>query len=590
MEPLRRVLGFIRPYRRLALLSLLLLALMVCLDLALPRLIQRIIDQGIAGRDRSVVIGTALLMLALSALSTVLAIGNNAYSVRVGEAVARDLRDALFVKIQSYSFGNLDRQKTGQLMVRLTSDVNAIKGLTQISLRIGTRAPLMMVGSGVLMVSTSRELALTMLPLLFLTSVLIVVFVLRMEPLYRLVQTKLDALNNVLQENIAGVRVVKALVRADFEQARFSVANDEMTRRSIDVMKFMSSMAPVLTLCVNLGLLIVIWSGGHQAIAGRLTLGQLVAFSNYMLSTMTPLVMMTMLSTIWAAGLASARRMNEIFDTLPDVRDAADARALPASAEARVSFEDVSFTYQGQGNEPVLSSIELSAEPGQTLGILGATGAGKSTLVQLIPRFYDSSTGRVSFAAEDVKQLRQDSLLAQMGIVPQEAILFTGSVRDNIRYGKPDASDADVRRAARAAQADEFIARLPQGYDAHVEQRGANFSGGQKQRLALARALLLEPKLLILDDSTSAVDVETEIQIQVALDASKHDRTTFVVAQRISTVLHADQILVLDKGRIVARGTHRELLRSSAVYREIYDSQLGHGPGEVAAGATEVQP
>jgi len=578
MEPLRRVLRFVRPYRRLALLSLLLLSFMVCLDLALPRLIQRIIDQGIAGHDRAVVIGTSLAMLGISALSTLLAIGNNAYSVQVGEGVARDLRDALFVKIQSFSFGNLDGQKTGQLMVRLTSDVNAIKGLVQISLRIGTRAPLMMVGSALLMISTSRELALTMLPLLFGTSVLIVLFVLRMEPLYRLVQTKLDALNNVLQENIAGVRVVKALVRADFEQQRFAVANDEMTRRSIDVMKFMSSMGPVLTLCVNLGLLIVIWSGGHQAIAGRLSLGQLVAFSNYMLSTMTPLVMMTLLSTIWAAGLASAKRMSEVLETVPDVRDAPDAVSLPLDAQPRVAFEDVSFTYQGEGNEPVLSEIVLHAEPGQTLGILGATGAGKSTLVQLIPRFYDASSGRVSLAGHDVRTVTQDSLLAQVGMVPQEAILFRGTIRDNIRYGRPDASEEEVVSAARAAQAEEFILRLPAGYDSPVEQRGANFSGGQKQRLALARALLLQPRLLILDDSTSAVDVETEIQIQAALDAGKRERTTVVVAQRINTVLHADQILVLDKGRIVARGTHRELLASSVVYREIYDSQLGHAP------------
>ena len=588
MEPLRRVLRFVRPYRRLALLSLLLLSLMVCLDLALPRLIQRIIDQGIAARQRSVVLGTSLAMLGISALSTLLAIGNNAYSVQVGEGVARDLRDALFVKIQSFSFGNLDRQKTGQLMVRLTSDVNAIKGLVQISLRIGTRAPQLMVGSALLMISTSRELALTMLPLLFATSVLIVLFVLRMEPLYRLVQTKLDALNNVLQENIAGVRVVKALVRADFEQQRFAVANEEMTRRSIDVMKFMSSMGPVLTLCVNLGLLIVIWSGGHQAIAGRLSLGQLVAFSNYMLSTMTPLVMMTLLSTIWAAGLASAKRMNEVLETMPDVRDAPDARALPPAAQASVAFEDVSFTYQGEGNEPVLSAIELRAEPGRTLGILGATGAGKSTLVQLIPRFYDASSGRVSFAGHDVRTVTQDSLLAHVGMVPQEAVLFRGTIRDNIRYGKPAASEEEVVRAARAAQAEEFILRLPAGYDSPVEQRGANLSGGQKQRLALARALLLEPRLLILDDSTSAVDLETEIQIQAALDAGKRERTTVVVAQRISTVLHADQILVLDKGRIVARGTHRELLASSVVYREIYDSQLGHAPPGLVP--REIQP
>jgi ATP-binding cassette, subfamily B, multidrug efflux pump len=590
MAALRRVLGFVRPYRRLALLSLLLLALMVCFDLALPRLIQRIIDQGIAAHDRSVVLGTALLMLAISALSTLLAIGNNAYSVRVGEGVARDLREALFVKIQSFSFANLDRQKTGELMVRLTSDVNSIKSLTQISLRIGTRAPLMMVGSGLLMISTSRELALTMLPLLFVTSVLIVLFVVRMEPLYRLVQTKLDALNNVLQENIAGVRLVKALVRSDFEEARFALANDELTRRSIDVMKFMSSMAPVLTLCVNLGMLIVIWSGGRQAIAGRLSVGQLVAFSNYMLSTMIPLVMMTLLSNIWAAGLVSARRMSEILDTEPDVRDAADAGPVPAGAQARVAFEDVSFTYQGEGNEPVLSHVDVQAEPGQTLGILGATGAGKSTLVQLIPRFYDATLGRVCFAGQDVKRLTQDSLLGHVGVVPQEAILFTGSVRDNIRYGRPDAPEEEVLQAARAAQADEFIRRLPQGYDSHVEQRGANFSGGQKQRLALARTLLLQPALLILDDSTSAVDVETEILIQAALDQTKQERTTFVVAQRISTVLHADQILVLDKGQIVARGTHRELLRSSVVYREIYDSQLGHGSELGVADGAEALP
>jgi ATP-binding cassette subfamily B multidrug efflux pump len=588
MQPLRKVLGFIRPYRRLAVLALVLLSAMVVLDLAIPRLIQRIIDQGIAAHDRGVVLGTAVLMLGISALSTVLALGNNASSVRVGEGVARDLREALFVKIQTFSYGNLDRQKTGQLMVRLTSDVNAIKSLTQISLRIGTRAPLLMIGSGILMISTSRELALTMLPLLVVTSVLIVVFILKMEPLYRLVQTKLDALNNVLQENIAGVRLVKALVRSDFEEARFSVANEDITQRSVQVMKFMSSMAPALTLCVNLGLVIVIWSGGRQAIAGRLSVGQLVAFSNYMLTTMTPLVMMTMLSTIWASGLASARRMDEILSTVPDVRDAPDALPLSPEAPARVALEQVSFTYHGAGNEPVLHGIDLQAEPGQTVGILGATGAGKSTLVNLLPRFYDATSGRVSIAGEDVRRLQHDSILAQVVVVPQESILFSGSVRDNLRYGNPTASEAEVVAAARAAQAHEFIAQLPDGYDAHVEQRGGNFSGGQKQRLAIARALLLRPKLLILDDSTSAVDVETEIAIQTALEQGKAGRTTFVVAQRISTVLNADQILVLDKGEIVARGTHRELLASSVVYREIYDSQLGHGAALDAAASAEL--
>ena len=578
MRDIRRLLGFMRPYWRLSVLALIALTVLVGLDLAIPRLIQHIIDQGIQRNDRALIIRTALTMLGISALSTVIAIGNNVFSVRVGEGVARDLRLALFSRIQGFSFGNLDRQKTGQLMVRLTSDVSAVKGLAQISLRIGTRAPLMMLGSLVLMITTSKKLALTMLPLLVVTSILIGFFVVRMEPLFLLVQQKLDALNNVLQENIAGVRLVKSLVRADFEGERFEAANLAMTERSIRVMKFMSSMAPVLAMCINAGVVIVIWMGGLQSIRGELSVGQIVAFTNYMFMTMTPLVMMTMLSNMWAAGLASSRRMDDILDSVPDVVDAPDAVALPPSERPRVVFEDVTFTYDGEGNEPVLRGVNLVAEPGQTVAILGSTGAGKSTLVNLIPRFYDVSSGRVAVGAHDVRELTQDSLVSAVGVVPQESVLFTGTVRDNIRYGRPGASDAEVEAAAKAAQAHDFVMRMPQGYGSRVEQRGANLSGGQKQRLAIARALLLRPRILILDDSTSAVDVETETKIQAALAATRAERTTFVVAQRISTVLEADKIVVLDKGRIVAEGTHRELMTSSPVYREIYDSQLG---GEV---------
>jgi ATP-binding cassette subfamily B multidrug efflux pump len=580
MRHVRRLLGFVRPYWRLSVLALVMLCALVVMDLAIPRLIQRIIDQGIGHHDSGVVVRTALVMLGISALSTVIAIANNVFSVRVGEGVARDLREALFLKIQHYSFGNLDRQKTGQLLVRLTSDVGAVKALTQISLRIGTRAPLLMLGSLVLMITTGRRLALTMLPLLLVTSLLIVFFVMRMEPLFRLVQQKLDAVNNVLQENIAGARLVKALVRADHEGERFEIANEEMTLRSIKVMQLMASMTPALTMCINVGVVIVIWLGGMQSIRGELSIGQIVAFTNYLLTTMSPLIMMTMLSNTWAAGLASLRRMDEILDSVPDVVDAADAVPLPASAPATVAFDDVSFTYAGEGSDAVLRGVTLAASPGKTIAILGSTGAGKSTLVNLIPRFYDASSGRVSVFGRDVRSVTQDSLLAHIGVVPQDSILFSGTVRDNIRYGRPEARDDDVERAAKAAQAHEFIAKLPQGYDSRVEQRGANLSGGQKQRIAIARALLVDPKILILDDSTSAVDVETETLIQRALAENKSERTTFVVAQRISTVLDADSILVLDKGRIVAEGTHRELMTTSPVYREIYDSQLGKGLAE----------
>jgi ATP-binding cassette, subfamily B, multidrug efflux pump len=558
-------------------MALVLLTSLVFMDLSIPRLIQRIIDQGVAKHNQSVVIQTSLLMLGISVLSTLIAIGNNNLSVQVGESVARDLRDALFLKIQTFSYGNLDRQKTGQLMVRLTSDTSALQRLTQISLRIGTRAPFLMIGSLILMINTSPSLALTMLPLLLVTSVVIVFFIVKMEPLFRSVQQKLDRLNTVLQENIAGARLVKAFVRADFEGKRFEAANEDFTDHSVKVMQFMSTMSPALTVFVNIGMVIVIWAGGLQAIRGNLSVGQIVAFTNYLLTTMTPLIMMTQLSNVWANGIASAKRVNEILDTVPEVQDIPNALALPDKAQAQVVFENVAFHYNGNGDEAVLEGINLVAEPGETVAILGATGTGKSTLINLVPRFYDVSAGRVLIDGMDIRQIQQDSLLAQIGIVPQEAILFSGTVRDNIRYGNPQASDEAVLAAAKAAQAHDFIMELSKGYDTHVEERGSNFSGGQKQRIAIARALLTQPKILILDDSTSSVDVETETKIQDALEEQMHHPTSLVVAQRISTVLKADKIVVIDKGRIVAQGTHKELMQSSPIYQEIYDSQLGDG-------------
>ncbi|HSO35892.1 MAG TPA: ABC transporter ATP-binding protein, partial [Labilithrix sp.] len=456
MRDLRRLLGFVKPYRRQAIFALVLLTTMVALDLAIPRLIQHIIDQGIGQRDRGVVVRTALAMLGISAVSTVIAIANNVYSVRVGEGVARDLREALFLKIQQYSFGNLDRQKTGELLVRLTSDVSAVKALTQISLRIGTRAPLLMLGSVVLMFATSRHLALTILPLLLVTTLLIAFFVIRMEPLFRLVQQKLDVVNSVLQENIAGARLVKALVRGAHEGTRFETANEDMTVRSIRVMQLMSTMTPALTMCINVGVVIVIWLGGARSIAGELSIGQIVAFTNYLLTTMTPLVMMTMLSNTWASGLASLRRMDDILESVPDVVDAADARPLSAASPLDVALDDVSFTYGGEGRDDVLCEITLAAAPGKTIAILGSTGAGKSTLVSLIPRFYDVTSGTLRVGGRDVRELTQDSLVRQVGFVPQESVLLSGTVRDNIRYGRPDAPEEDVVRAAKAAEAHEF--------------------------------------------------------------------------------------------------------------------------------------
>lgn len=577
IHPIQRILHFVKPYWKLAVLALGLLTALVFMDLAIPRLIQRIIDQGIKTKNLSVVINTSILMLGISLLSTIFAVGNNIFSVRVGESVARDLREAVFLKIQEFSYSNLDNFSTGKLMVRLTSDASAIQRLVQVSLRSGTRAPLLIIGSLILMINTSRQLALSILPILFVAMALIVVFSVKMEPLFRIVQQKLDRLNTVLQENISGVRLIKVFVRADHEGKRFETSNEELTHETTRVMQFMSTMTPALTLLINFGIVVIVWAGGLEAINDSITIGQLVAFTNYLMTIMIPLLAMTNLANVWANGIASARRINEILDTVSEVQDDPKAQLFPDRGQARVIFKDVSFHYNGSNDGNVLKGINLVAEPGQTVAILGATGAGKSTLINLIPRFYDVSSGQVLIDGINVRDIEQDSLLSQIGIVPQETILFSGTVRDNIRYGHPEASEEQVIAAAEAAQAHEFILSLPQGYDTHVEERGSNLSGGQKQRIAIARALIMQPKILILDDSTSSVDIETETKIQNALDTIMHDRTSFVVAQRISTVLNADKIVVIDKGLIVAEGTHAELIKSSKIYQEIYESQLGNG-------------
>ena len=575
MKKLVKLVSYLKPYWKESVLSIFLLIATVFMDLAIPRLVQRIIDVGIAKSDMQAVISTSLVMLGISFLSTLFSIGNNTLSVKAAEGFARDLRADLFLKIQRFSYGNVDRIKTGNLIVRLTSDIMMLQQAYRMSLRIGIRAPLMMIGSIILMFSTDASLSLRILPILLLSGVAIGILITKMGPVFMIIQKKLDNLNTVLQENIAGIRVVKAFVRQNHEENRFETVNQDFTSINVKVLRIISAIFPGLMLLVSLGTLIVIWFGGRQVIDGSLTVGQIVAFTNYLATTLVPMMIMGMLASVIAGGIASAERVDEVMAEIPEINEKPGIARLPEKILGRVEFENVGFYYNGNCEEKVLDGINLKVEPGQTVAILGATGSGKSTLVNLIPRFYEVSEGRILIDGIDIREVEQDSILVNVAITPQETVLFSGTVRDNIAYGRPDATDEEVEIAAKTAQAHEFIMDLPEKYTTSVAARGVNLSGGQKQRIAIARAILLKPSILILDDSTSSVDVETEVKIQDALKNLMKNTTVFMVAQRISTVLTADKIVVIEKGKIAAEGNHKELMRSSRIYKEIFDSQLG---------------
>ncbi len=576
MRATRKLGIFLKPYWHWAVLAPLLMALEVAMDLMQPRLIQHIVDQGIARSDMAVVINTGLWMIGLALIGLGGGIGCGVFAIMAGQHFGADLRATLFRKVQALSFGNLDHLETGKLITRLTSDVTQVQEVVMMMLRIMVRVPLLLVGSLIMAILTSPQLALLFLVLIPLVVVVLVFIINRTFPLFGQVQQQLDALNTVLQENLAGVRVVKAFARGQHETERFRRINDQLMDRNVTAVRITAVTMPIMMLLLNLGVVGALWIGGMEINSGGLQVGQLIAFINYLTQTLMSLMMISMLLVRVSRAEASAVRIQEVLDSEPEVRNRPDALATFAP-RGRVAFEDVGFSYNGDDHDPVLRNISFVAEPGQTVALLGATGSGKSSLVNLIPRFYDATHGRVTIDGVDVRAIDEAALHSAVGVALQESILFTGTIRDNIRYGRPEATDEEVVAAAKMAQAHDFITRFPDGYDSVVGQRGVNLSGGQKQRIAIARALLTRPAVLILDDSTSAVDVETEARIQAALASLDHAQTRFVVAQRISSVQEADKILVLDDGRIVAEGTHDDLLEASPIYREIYESQMENG-------------
>lgn len=574
MHSLGRMARFVRPYRRIVVLLVLTVVLPVAMELIVPRLLQYIIDQGIRVQDLSAITRGSSIMLGAALIGALATLGQGFCRAWLAQGLAYDMRNELFAHIQALSFSNLDKMHTGKLMTRISSDVDVVRMFTSAGLSLLMRTTLMVAGSTVMLVLTDWQLSLVMLALLPVAAGVIWALLRLARPVFTLVQQKLAALNTVVQENLAGAQVIKAFVREKYEIDRFAGSNADYMEQNIRVGRLMAIALPVLTILTNLGIVAVTWRGGGDVIGGRLSIGELIAFNSYLMIGMTPLLLLGNILTMVSRAEASAERVLEVLETEPHIRSVTPAHPGRAMA-GRVVFENVAFHYDGDGGEAVLDGVRLAVETGQRVAVLGATGSGKSTLVCLIPRFYDVTGGRLLIDGVDVRDWALDSLRGRIGMVLQQTTLFSGTVRENIAYGRPDATLEEVVAAAKTAQVHEFIMTMPAEYESTVEARGANLSGGQKQRMAIARALLISPAILILDDSMSAVDMETEVKIQDALERLMAGRTTFIVAQRISSVLSADQIIVLDNGHIAAQGTHHQLLSTSLIYQEIYHSQLG---------------
>ncbi len=565
---------YLRPHWVASLLAPLLMLLEVAMDLLQPVFMARIIDEGVMQNDTTRILHTGLLMLGCAGVGLLGGLGCTVYSSIASQRFGADLRRDLFRKVQTLSFRNLDELSTGSLITRLTNDIVQLQTMVQMLLRIFVRSPLLAIGSMIMAVIISPKLAGILalaVPLLFIVMFLLIRATL---PLFSKVQNKLDKVNTVLKENFAGIRVSKAFVRAGYEKRRFHEANADFTDASVKTQRLVALNMPILTMILNVSIVAVLWFGGKNAIDGSFEVGSLVAFINYVTQVLFAVSSVAMMLVRISTAKVSADRIQEVMNTQPDIVSPS-APVKQVEPHGEVVFDQVSFAYRADSGKPVLQDIQFRAQPGQKIAIMGATGSGKSSLVALLPRLYDVSAGSVRIDGVDVREYDLAALRERIGIVLQETILFTGTIRDNIRYGKPDASDEEVVAAAKAAQAHDFIAAMPDGYDTVLGQRGVNLSGGQKQRISIARALLVRPSILILDDSTSALDMSTESRLQQELSRLMSGRTCFMIAQRVSSVIDADKILVMDDGRIVAEGTHTELLASCELYRDIYQSQYG---------------
>jgi ATP-binding cassette subfamily B protein len=542
-------------------------------DLLQPTIMARIVDIGVAGRKIDYVLQMGEAMLVVTCIGAVSAVSRNIISSNVSQRFGAELRSDIYKKVHSFSFDNIDHFKAASLVTRLTNDITQVQNFAHGLMRIFVKAPLLCIGSLIMAVLLNPSMAVVLLVIIPVVGILISISMKIGFPYFLRVQNAMDKMNGVMREYLAGVRVVKAFNRFDYERARFDESNTELSAASTKAMRIMSFFNPAITLSVNLGILAILWLGGIKVDNGSIRVGQVIAFINYMTQILFSIIMISHVFNMFVMARASAERIGEVMaqeSTMPEAENPVNI----SEAEGSIEYDHVFFAY-AQGAESVLKDISFKCMQGESIGIIGSTGAGKSSLVNLIPRFYDVSSGSVKVGGTDVRNMDQRKLRDMVAVVPQKNMLFTGTIIDNLRWGREDAGLEEIRQAAASAQADEFISSFPEGYDTVLGQGGVNLSGGQKQRISIARALIKTPKILILDDCTSAVDVATEAKIRAAVKKESKDMTTIIIAQRITSVMGADRIMVLDNGGMAGMGTHKELLEGCDVYKEIFRSQIG---------------
>ncbi|MTK13466.1 MAG: ABC transporter ATP-binding protein [Clostridiaceae bacterium] len=563
---------FLKPYAMVVTGILVLLFFQSIAELYLPTLMSDIVNTGIVKGDTNYILRIGGFMLVVAAVSGFCTILASFLSSKVATKFGRDIRKKVFSRVESFSLNEFDKVGTASLITRTTNDIMQVQQVTILILRMMISAPLMCIGGIIMAVSKDAELSLILVVVIPVLAGIIALVATKGVPLFKAMQVKLDKLNLVVRENLIGMRVVRAFNRIDDEKIRFTEANSDLTNTAIKVNKIMAVLMPAMIIMMNLTSVAIVWFGGIRIDSGKMQVGDMMAFIQYAMQIMFSLIMVSMMFVMIPRAEASAVRINEVLDMKPEINDPTEPKNTEKE-RGYIEFKDVTFSYPG-AEQPAISNISFSAKPGEITAIIGGTGSGKSTLISLVPRFYDIDSGSILVDGMDIREMSQENLRKKIGFVPQKAVLFTGTISDNIRYGKEDANDMEIKHASEIAQASEFVSNMKEGYDSMIAQGGSNVSGGQKQRLAIARALVRRPEIFIFDDSFSALDFKTDAKLRAALKSEIKDSTAIIVAQRVSTVIDADRIIVLDEGRIAGIGTHKTLLNDCEIYREIVSSQL----------------